>query len=198
MFLFKNFILILCFFSLNAKGQTIQYKQLLDTAIRSKGQLFVGSKPIAKIRLEEKDIRENYDDLKDFCKDADTTILFQIIKNTKSIDTLNWTDTELDKFILIQSREQGVQLKYVIRKFNLTNKKKLRYYRKQVNEYNSIEASDRNIFYFSRPVFDDSKQFAIVQWDNGHGWLDGGGGIKLYKLTGAAWKELGIVARWHY
>jgi hypothetical protein len=198
MSLFKNLILILCLFSINAKGQTNCYKTLLDSAIKFTGPLFVGANPIAKIRLEEKDIRENYDDLKDLCKEADSTILFQIIRNSKKIDTVSWADTELDKFILIQNRDQDVQLKYIVRKFNLTDKKKIRYYRKQINQFNLVDASDRNIFYYSRPVFDDSKQFAIIQWDNGHSWLDGGGGIKLYKLTGDTWKEVGIVARWQY
>ena len=82
--------------------------------------------------------------------------------------------------------------------FNLTDKKKLRYYRKQVNRFNSVNPIDKIIYYYSRPVFDKSKQFAIVQWDNGHSWLGGGGGIKVYKLTGDTWKELGIIERWQY
>ena len=198
MHLFKTLILILCLYSFNAKGQKVQYKALLDTAIKFTGQLFVSSRPIGKIRLDEKDIRENYDDFKDLCKNVDTITLFQIIENIKIIDTLNWTDTELDKFILIQNREQDVRLKDAVRKFNLTDKKKLRYYRKQINHINSVETADKDIYYYSRPVFDNSKQFAIVQWDNGHSGLGGGGGIKLYKLTGETWKELGIVSSWRY
>jgi len=198
MSLFKNPILIICLFFLNAKGQTTQYKLLLDTAIKSKGQLFVYSKPIIKIRLDKKDIRENYDDLKEIWKNVDTTELFQIIENIKNIDTTSWTDNELSESILIQDREKDVQLKYAIQKFNLSDKKKLKYYRNQINYFNSLSPADKNIYYYSRPIFDNSKQFAIVQWDNGHSGLGGGGGIAIYKLTGNTWKDLGIITRWQY
>jgi hypothetical protein len=195
---FRNLILTLFLFSFNAKGQRIQYNALLDTAIKFTGQIFVSSKPILKIRIDEKDIRDNYDDLKEVYKDVDTSTLFQIIENSKNIDTTSWTDDELSKFILIQNREQGVEFKYVVHKLNLTNKKELRYYREEINYFNSADPADKNIYYYSRPVFDNSKQFAIVQWDNRHSGFGGGGEIKLYKLTSDTWRELGIVRKWRY
>jgi hypothetical protein len=48
-------------------------------------------------------------------------------------------------------------------------------------------------------VFDNSKTFAIVEWDNGHSYLGGGGSIILYKLQiDNTWKEFGIVRNWRY
>ena len=46
-----------------------------------------------------------------------------------------------------------------------------------INYFNSVDTTDKNIYYYSRPVFDNLKQFAIVQWDNGHSGLGGGGGM---------------------
>jgi hypothetical protein len=61
-----------------------------------------------------------------------------------------------------------------------------------------VNSSEKIIYYYSRPVFDDTKHFAIIQWDNGHGLLGGGGGIRLYNLKGDTWKEVGFLARWQY
>ena len=195
--LFKSLILTIFLFSLKAEGQTIQYKVLLDTAIKFTGQLFVSSMPITKISLDKNDIRNN-DYLKEVWKNADSTTLFEIIENSKNMDTTSWSDDELGDFILVQNREQVVELSYAIHKFNLTDKKKLRYYRKQINDFNSASPFDKNIYYYSRPVFDSSKKFAIVEWDNGHGGLGGGGGIELYKMTGNTWSDLGLIATWRH
>jgi len=186
-----------CLYSVNCKAQTIQYKQLLDSAIKSKN-LFVGSGPISKIRLDKNDIRENYSDLKEVCKNVDTFTLFQIIDNFKTIDTTFWTDDELDKVILIQNRDQNISSKNILQKFNTTDKKKIRFYRKQVNDYNRCAPIDRDICYYSRPVFDNSRQIAIIEWDKGHSQLGGGGGIIIYKLSNGIWNNIGILTRWNY
>jgi hypothetical protein len=188
--LFRILLITICFFHLNGEGQTTEYKLLLDTAINSNGRLFVASKPISKINLAKEDIRDNYDDLIDLIKSVDTTALYQIITNCKRIDTLYWTDAELDKSILVKSREQYVQLEYVVHKFNLTDKKEIGYYRNQLNHFNSDRPNDKIIYYYSRPVFDNSGKLAIIQWDSGHSGLGGGGGLNLYKLMGATWKKL--------
>ena len=196
--IFKNLILTLCLFSFNVQGQTTQYKALLDTAINFTGQLFVSVKPLTNIRITENDIRDNFDDFAELLKDIDSVKLYQIIKNSKQPDTLYWTDIELDRSLLVQDREQDVQVEYALNKFNLTEKKQIRSYKRQINQFNSLNPSDKNVYYYSRPVFDDSKHFAVVQWDNGHSFLGGGGGIRLYKLKGDTWKVVGVLARWQY
>jgi hypothetical protein len=196
--LFKNLVLVICLFSLNAQGQTTQYKALLDTAIKFNGQLFVSVKPLTKIRFDENNLRDNWDDFTELFKDIDSIKLYQIIKNSKQLDTLYWTDIELDRFLLVQDREQDVRVEYAVNKFNLTDKRQIRFYKKQINQFNSVNSSEKNIYYYSRPVFDDTKHFAIIQWDNGHGLLGGGGGIRLYNLKGDTWKEVGFLARWQY
>jgi hypothetical protein len=64
--------------------------------------------------------------------------------------------------------------------------------------YNSADPYNRNLFYFSRPVFDKSRKHAVVQWDNAHSGLGGGGGIVLYQLQGDTWRELGTILNWKY
>jgi hypothetical protein len=122
----------------------------------------------------------------------------QIIQNSIAADTTLWTDNELPKFILINERAETVSKKYVVQKFKLTDKKQIKHFTKYVNKFNSTDILDRVICYYSRPIFDNSKTFAIVQWDNGHSYLDGGGGIILYQLQGDTWKELGTILNWRY
>jgi hypothetical protein len=64
--------------------------------------------------------------------------------------------------------------------------------------YNSADPYNRNLFYFSRPVFDKSRKHAVVQWDNAQSGLGGGGGIVLYQLQGDTWRELGTILNWKY
>ena len=58
----------------------------------------------------------------------------------------------------------------------------MNFYKKQTNKFNSTETIDKNLCYFSKPVFDYSNTLTIVQWDNGHSYLGGSGGIILYQL----------------
>jgi len=67
----------------------------------------------------------------------------------------------------------------------------------KLNKFNSTETIERALSYFSRPVFDNSKSFAIVEWDNGNSYL--GGGVIIYQLqSDNTWKEFGIILNWRY
>jgi hypothetical protein len=105
----------------------------------------------------------------------------------------------LQSFLLVNKRHENVSKKYALQKLGLTNTKRIKFYKKQINKFNSAEITDRNLSYFSRPVFDNSKTFAIVQWDNGHSYLGGGGEIILYHLqSDKTWTEFGVINNWKY
>lgn len=186
-------------FSSVLQAQTIKYQNLLDTAITFNGQLFVDAKPITEIRLDQNELRNYFYIFRDYEKSTlDTIMLLEIISNSKKPDTTVWLDTELNKFILVNDRNENVDLKYVIHKFQLIDKKQIKFYRQKVNKINSTDNYDKNIYSYSRPVFDNSKNFAIIQWDNGHSGLGGGGGIILYQFTEGNWKRLGNITFWKY
>lgn len=195
-------LLILSFFILfhfTSFGQTNHYQNLLDTAIGRHSGLFVSSKPINHLRLDNDDMRMYVENLRDWSNQhLDTAMFSQIILNAKVLDSTLWKDIEIPFALLVNDRDETVTKKYAIQKFSLTDKKQIKFYSKQINQFNSTEAYDRNISYFSRPVFDNSKIFAVVQWDNGHSRLGGGGGIILYQLYGDIWKEVGIINNWRY
>ena len=129
----------------------------------------------------------------------DTMMFLDIIHNTKLIDTTLWTYDELPLAILVNDRDETVSKKHVLQKLKLADKKKIKYYKKQINKFNSTEAFERDIYHFSRPVFDKTKTFAIIEWIDGHGGLGGGGGVILYKLqNGKQWQEFGTILLWKH
>jgi hypothetical protein len=191
-----SFLLIL----FAAQGQVAGYQHLLDTALAGHNALFVHSKPSTIKRLDPTEIKYYIEYAKNRSNVVlDSIILLQIVNNSKSPDTTSWTDNELPNFLLVNNRSERVSKKYAINKLKLTDKSKSKIYLKQINRFNSTTVIDRDIYYFSRPVFDNSKKFAIIQWDNGHSYLGGGGGIVLYQLQDERqWKELGVINLWKY
>ena len=171
----------------------------MDTVLGRQGGIFLYSKPLINLSLDRQDMWKYAVSLLDNTnKNLDTTMFSQIIQNSKTIDSTLWQDNESTNCLLVNSRDQIVSKKYAIEKLALTDKKKIKFYKKQINEFNSTDTYNRNLYYYSRPVFDNSKTFAIVQWDNGHGGLGGGGGILLYNLRGDTWTEMGTIMNWKY
>jgi hypothetical protein len=192
-------IVSLLLFSSASSGQTAEYKKLLDTAVSGSVGIFVSSKPITKIQLVQSEMWEYYNNyIEDSKLSLDTVMFAQIIANSEKPDTTIWSDQELDKVILVKNRVDNVNPDDVIRKFNLTDKNKIKYYKKLVASLNSTPVPYKVIYNYSRPVFDNSKQFAIVQSDNAHNMLSGGGGVKLFHRSDDGWEELGTIISWQY
>ncbi len=180
-------------------GQRGQYQNLLDTALTGHSTLFVYSKPTSDLQLDTNELWFYSQNLKDYSHQIlDITMFLQIIQNARNADTAIWKDSELPFALLVNNSDENVSRQYAVQKFSLATKKQIRFYSKQVNQFNSTEAFNKNITSFSRPVFDNTKQFAIIKCDNGHGGLGGGGNITLYYVQGDTWKELGIIKSWRH
>ena len=180
-------------------GQTKQYQNLLNTAFGGHGALIVCLKPLTRIQLDPTDMSTYFYFHRDYAnKILDTVMFAEIIENSKSVDTTFWQDTELISFIVVSNNEEAISKKKALQKLQLTSKDQIKTYKKQINRYNSTDSYNRNLYYFSRPVFDQSKQYSIVQWDNAHSGLGGGGGIILYHFQGNTWREVGIIMNWKY
>lgn len=189
--------LLILFTYSSSFAQTNNYQNLLDTAIR--GSLFVSSKPLKVTRLNQKEMWYYVENLKEYSNQKLDTIMFsQIIQNAKFTDTSLWTDKELPKSLLLNEQDEAVSKKYAVQKLGHSDEKLIKFYKKQVNKFNSEKTVDRNLYYFSRPVFDSSNTFAIVQCDNVHSYFGGGGRIILYQLQSDKWKEVGIIMNWRY
>ena len=73
---------------------------------------------------------------------------------------------ELNRVMLISNPRKNLTTDEVTIKIKLS-KKDLKSFNKKIHEYNKTEWQSRNIYSYSRPVFDNSKKFAIIEWDDG-------------------------------
>jgi hypothetical protein len=196
---FIKILLALLLFCLNSQfsfAQTKTTSSFIGTAINSRGEIFVGRRPIPRIEFKE---QEAWSNLEDSVKlRLGKARLKQLFDHSQMRDTTYWTNEELNKCILVQSRIENVDVNDVIRKFHLTDEEQIKKYKTKISQFNATDAQDKNIYNFSKPVFDDSGNFTIIKWDNAHSWLGGGGAIELYQLIGEEWQYLGKIAMWRY
>lgn len=191
--------IILLWLTSSSYGQTAPYQQLLYKAFRGKDALIVCSTPLKSIEFDGKDMYSYFSYYQNWShKTLDTIMVANIFRNARSIDTSEWTPAELHSYIIVENRNETIYAGKALRKLQLANKGQRRLARQKIRDYNQAGIHDRNIFYFSRPVFDDSGKFAIVRWDNGHGGLGGGGAILLYQLQEDGWNLAGKLMSWMY
>jgi hypothetical protein len=175
-------------------SQPIQNKILLDSAIKFSGRLFVDSEPFKVLNIYTKEIwRYNNSYVKTLNqKGIDTTLIFQFIDNSKHLETATWTDDELSNVILINNLAEQINLESALQKLKPVTKKQAKYYTKKINEYNASKEY-RDTYTFSRPVYDNSHKYAIVQTAT-TGW--GGGYIMIYHLSDGIWKPCCKLSEW--
>ena len=131
-------------------------------------------------------------------KSLDTVMFAQIIENSKIIDSTAWKESEFPKLLLVRNENDFVSKKYFKNKILLADKQEIKRYKRQIREFNNREAFDRNLYHLSRPIFDNSKTYAIIQSDNAHSGLGGRGGINLFHWENGYWKEIGTITDWIY
>lgn len=193
--MFRHTLILLTLIVIAAStfGQDKSVQNLLDTASKSIGQ-FVKKVPLNNSRLYMGDTTEYKNYLSEvFHQTIDTKYLIEIIQSSKLVDTSIWLDTELTTSILTEGYKEAVDFNYVLKKLKLTDKKQKRYYRKLINDFNS-DFVRRKFYYMSRPVFDNSKEYAVVTISNSFE----GGMLTLFKKSGDTWHALGNINRWKY
>ena len=167
-------------------------RSVIDTATTGRHALVVASHALDHIKLDAKEMNTYAENLLDNSGEVlDTNMFSEIIRNADGVDTNDWSDSELNNLLVVQSKNPEISKKYLFKKLNLSGKKQIRYYTRQINKYNEAKPADRNIYYFSKPVYSNSGKYAVVQWESGQN-----GGIHLYHLNGNEWKEVGVVSNW--
>ena len=190
----QSFILLtFLFISLFTNGQDKLTQNLLDTVSKSIRH-FVKNIPLNNSRLQLSDTADYKSYLNEvFQQNIDSKYIIEIIQNSQTIDTSIWMDNELPLSILTDGYRNHVDYKYVKSKFALTDRKQSRYYRKIINDFNS-DLIKRKFYYVSRPVFDNSKLYAVLTISNSYE----GGMLSLYKKAGEKWLPVGNISRWKY
>ena len=120
--------------------------------------------------------------------------LAELVKSSATLDTTAWTRQELDSVLLVTNRADYLNARAEVVKLGYWSKQLTKYYKKAVRRFNNTEVSERNIMSFSRPVYDSSNKYALIEFDNGY-QLSGGGAIVLYKWD-TKWRKVGTVVNW--
>lgn len=193
-FIFFLFIIA----SLPVIAQSHRYQKLLDTAFTGIGLQIVHTNPLSRFDFDLPDGMKWYKGNYEYNtnKKLDTIMFAQIIKNAAHPDTASWKEEELNKFLIYAPNDGKVSKEYALRKLALSDTAKIKEMEHLINQYNGSDNYYRNLYHFSRPVFDDSGRFAIVQWDNGHAGRSGGGEMDLYELIGDSWIKMGNIMHW--
>jgi hypothetical protein len=174
-------------------------REVISSAAMNKHALVVSAETVKDIKLDAREMKAYAENLMEYSGETlDTAMFAQIISNARAVDRKAWHDEELRHVLVVRSRDEDISRAYLIEKMNLSGKKQMRYYTRQINRYNDTEPSDRNIFCFSKPVYDNSGKYAIVQWDNGRRGSAGEGGIDLYHLEGSEWAIVGVISSWKH
>ena len=196
---FKLFtILYFTFRSLPGDSQinSVKYNNLLDSVF-TYGQI-VCEKPLKLSLFQEEQISDFLYTARDYEVKIDSITLVQLIRNSKKVDTVNWTNKELPHIILVGSINDKIDLKLIMKNLQLKERKQIKFYKRLINKFNNPDPfkmpnpNRELISYYSRPVFDDAHQFAAIEYRS----FPGGFGIMVYQRIGFVWKRLGPISRW--
>jgi len=196
----KSFLtLILIAITLTLFGQTVPaFNSLLDTATKNSG-LFISAYPVKKINLNLSDTFLYRDYLKyEYNYNIDEALLIDLINNSKNPDTTKWSESDFKDFVLVETPDDYINPKSIIKKFDLTDKSQIKKLKRQIADFNDSHPFNKNIYYFSRPVFDKTKRYAIISHGNGNKGLMGRDYISLFHYNGYTWTKIGVVTRWIY
>ena len=193
----KYLILLILFIGAYLKGfnqirdkHDLRYQKLLD-AVNVSGN-FIYSKPVNEIVF--------FNDLFNLLysvgapnapEKIDTSVIMDIMRNNKVIDTTEWTDKEIRKYPLVKATSK-VSLKYVLKKLHLCKKEDVRFYKAQVDSINSPEACNVKVYNISKPLFDSKKEYALFEYDLYGCEETFIKTVIIFKYEKNNWKELGV------
>ena len=87
----------------------------------------------------------------------------QILGNLSKMDTALWTISEFPNCILLNDRDEKMNLRQIIDLLKLSDSTEINSYKNRLDEFNHTEPGSKTIYRFSRPVFDDLKTYALIQ-----------------------------------
>lgn len=195
-------MLITLALAITAIGQQ-KTQQLLDLAILNRYHwekfhqvvpVFVWHEPLVATRLNKHDPYRLYRDyVQEWPVRVDSAVVMEIVAKAQRFNSAPWKQQELHHAILCTSRnvfsypalEKKLQLKTVTQR---------QLYQERVRLFNKEIDAERPILYFSRPVFDRTGRYALIEFSQpGQSF-----GSRMYQLTRQGWKELGLLTLGHF
>ena len=180
-----SFLLIVFFPGTCLYSQVNNYNNLLDTA-RGNSNLLILKKP-----LQVLDTGRISSLLRLFIQDEKPRK--QILTNLSKMDTSLRTTSEFSNCILLNDREEKMNLRQVIDLLKLTDTAEINPYKNPLDEFNHTEPGSKTIYRFSRLVFDDLKTYALIQCDDAEPACGGVTITSLYIFESQAWHFIGNI-----
>jgi hypothetical protein len=189
--------LLLAGCSTGANAQALSTEQeLLNVVINHKGRL-VYAAPLPRLYFTWRDTADLFDRRTGSTlttRDISRETLTELVRNSYQVAAEPWTPAELDSVLLVDRRGASLYFNAHWKSMSAGHEQLTKFYKKAIRHYNATDSSERDIASYTRPVFDASKQYALIEYDNGY-MLGGGGYIKLYRRE-KSWREIGMLKRW--
>jgi hypothetical protein len=185
-------LLIFLFIEISIHSQNQVHNDYFSI-IESKTGLFLESKPI-KIYFSASDTSDikwlkNEPENRNL-QWPDNVIIKQLYNNCNNYDSSRWSVLELPKSIFISNKPDYVSFKaYKLQHTDLSDSL-YKTVKKLIRKWNNTETESRELYYASRPVYDDNKNYAIIQIGFDCGNLCGSNWIILYKIENKEWQEI--------
>ena len=124
----------------------------------------------------------------------DSLTLFEMIDNQKN-DTTYWNENEIYNCYLV--RKTPISIDNVRKRLTLENDTTITHFVESINNSKNCGDGDfsKAVYSISRPIFDKSKTFALIQYDLINCNKEGNFDTKLFKLENGIWKEIDTVYR---
>jgi hypothetical protein len=158
-------------------GYSQGYKQLYDLALDHK---FIFSKPLTKLHFEKYTYAQNFKGY------IDSVAYVEIVNNSNKLDSASWTDDEVTNAILIPKEDIKLSWSKVYGRIRNKDKETIARFRRDVSQFNKTRPSDRLIFQYSRPIFSNEGNYAMIQCT----YAKKGFGITFYQKKNNSWIEL--------
>lgn len=173
--------------SLSALGQ-----DLLDVALTDKSTIII-SKPV-KINLREHSFYIHgymeYLNHRDTVL-ADTSIIRDFIRLSRSQDTTDWKTKDFNKRLVI-SENQIINVKKALNELETLTDVEAKAFKKEFRQYNNRTSGWRSYpIRLSKPLFLEDKKLALISVVRGNE----GSEISLFELNNGKWVHLGYLER---
>ena len=178
--------------------QVPDVRPLMDSVFQKETGLFVEVHPFSVVWLEEGDTMDYRLLLKDHHFEIDHALLIELIRHCAHPDTTSWTQEEVKKHILVDSSDDYISPKKVIREWGLVDKDAIEKLRRAIRRYNDPGPYDRYIYHVSRPVIDQTGSYAVVcegfSWGPGEEKVYSSSAL-LFHFDGQFWNKIGDLER---
>lgn len=168
-------------------------KQIIKI-VAEKTSLIVFKDPSGFIKKDKIDFHEIQLFLKENALDSiPKSIITDLADKFLSPDFKSWTYSDFPSKILISNRDTILTYKKELTRLGFTDKSAKKELRNQVNTFNYYKI--KPVYRISRPIFHDSGEYAVIQYDNCVN-LFGGGSVILFKKVNGKWTDYISIYGW--